>query len=260
MITTIKTLLAPASFSLLGMALLVGVALRRVKQGRYRQLGHWWNGIWLLVYILLSTPTVSEALLASLAHPYSAISTASQGAEAGAIVVLTGGANFHDFGNQRLAVASHSTTLRATEAARVYHLLTNRPLIASGTRDVRRGAKSADALALGAALTTLGVPSAQLVFEMRSMDTHESAIEVAKWCDERGIRKVVLVTSAYHMMRSIAVYRASGIEAIPAPAPVGVPRARGWARVIPNAASLNLSAVCLHEYVGFAYYWFRGWM
>ena len=49
-------------------------------------------------------------------------------------------------------------------------------------------------------------------------NTAEDALYSCRMLKEKGIRRVVLVTSAMHMPRSVTLFQHQGIEVIPAPA------------------------------------------
>src|SRR4029077_17824742 len=62
-----------------------------------------------------------------------------------------------------------------------------------------------------------GVPLPMIWTEEKSRSTHENAVYGAEMLRSRGIRKVVLVTEAYHMPRAERCFRKQGMEVIPAP-------------------------------------------
>jgi len=71
---------------------------------------------------------------------------------------------------------------------------------------------------LGAAvlLQDLGVPRSAILTENASRTTAENARYSRDLLGKRGVRKILLVTSAWHMRRSIMLYRKMGFEVIPA--------------------------------------------
>ena len=85
---------------------------------------------------------------------------------------------------------------------------------------------------------------------------------VAPLLAELGAERVLLVTSALHMPRSVATFRTVGIEVTPAPTDFKVVRDPGGSRAkrwLPNAEALHESTLAIHEYVGQLAYWLRGW-
>ena len=101
-------------------------------------------------------------------------------------------------------------------------------------------------------LEVMGVPARAILTEEASRDTFENASFSQAVLAGKGIKRILLVTSAYHMRRSEALFRASGFEVIPAPtdyqrlvAPPLVPR---W---LPTAEDLETTSLAIHEYVGY---------
>jgi uncharacterized SAM-binding protein YcdF (DUF218 family) len=115
-----------------------------------------------------------------------------------------------------------------------------------------------------------GVPREAVWLEDQSQNTYENALYSARLLRQKGITHVILVTSAMHMPRSMALFRAQGIDPIPAPADFTVTRA-GWAELasspsavlvnsLPNASSLALTTNVLKEYIGLLAYRLKGWL
>lgn len=65
-------------------------------------------------------------------------------------------------------------------------------------------------------LISLGVPSNHIITETKAKNTHENALYTKQLLDSLGIPKtIVLVTSAYHMRRSIACFKKEGFIVTP---------------------------------------------
>jgi uncharacterized SAM-binding protein YcdF (DUF218 family) len=86
-----------------------------------------------------------------------------------------------------------------------------------------------------------------------------------------GIQKVLLVTSAAHMPRSVALFEHEGIEVVPAPVDFTVTRegmnnlaSAGWQSTLisflPNTSSLGLTTNVIKEYLGIWMYRLQGWL
>ena len=93
---------------------------------------------------------------------------------------------------------------RVWYAARLFHAGKAPLLLLSGGSDPQRHAFS-EARAMAVFLQDLGVPAPALVLEEDSRNTLENAAFSAKLLNERGIRHVLLVTSALHMPRALAL-------------------------------------------------------
>lgn len=117
-------------------------------------------------------------------------------------------------------------------------------------------------------LKFLGVPDAVLIQEPTSLNTRQNAVNVKKILDEQKIRRILLVTSAMHMPRSLAIFRKLGIDTIPAPTDFRItyassvpPSFQGFLlSALPSAEQLAYTTKALKEYVGLIVYWLRGWV
>jgi uncharacterized SAM-binding protein YcdF (DUF218 family) len=63
----------------------------------------------------------------------------------------------------------------------------------------------------------MGVDSADITIENETRNTHESAVEVKKLLETMNVPSsdCLLITSAFHMRRSLACYRKVGLELQP---------------------------------------------
>lgn len=103
-------------------------------------------------------------------------------------------------------------------------------------------------------LIDLGIPPGRVVAEAGSRDTAQNARNTADLCRSRGIARPVLVTSAFHMGRSLARFGKEGIHAVPAPTSF-----RTWpgkryvaADWFPSAGSLRDASLAVREYLAVA--------
>jgi len=106
------------------------------------------------------------------------------------------------------------------------------------------------------------IPSTAIQIESGSINTRENAIRSYQILAPRGIRRIILVTSALHMPRAAGAFRQAGFEVIAVPADFRT----GWGeanlveRWLPSADNLFASDAALHEWLGIAIYRLRGWM
>lgn len=90
-----------------------------------------------------------------------------------------------------------------------------------------------------------------------STDTYESALQLAPILAKRGAKNIILVTSASHMLRALAAFRARGIDAIPVPV-LNVPYGLGVRMALPSLTGLTLSTYALYEMYALAGYLITG--
>ena len=128
-----------------------------------------------------------------------------------------------------------------------------------------------EAEAMADLLRTIGVPAEALWLEEASFNTYENALLSKPILEAQGADRVILVTSALHMPRAVAIFRKQGIEVVPAPTDYLVTQA-DWEHylqpdpavqlfnLIPSADDLELTSQVLKEYIGIAIYRLRGWL
>jgi uncharacterized SAM-binding protein YcdF (DUF218 family) len=104
------------------------------------------------------------------------------------------------------------------------------------------------------------VPAAAIVREAKSRNTRQNAMLTKVIMEQRGFHRILLVTSAFHMKRALATFRAVGIEVIPAPTDFEA-SAKEFAVLqwLPDAEALFQATYALKEYIGIVVYRLRGW-
>ena len=120
-------------------------------------------------------------------------------------------------------------------------------------------------------LGVMGVPAEATLLEEKSLNTYENAVFTKKLLDEAGIERVLLITSASHMPRSVAIFEKQGIQVIPAPTDFYVTEidtgsdslALDWSNalfhLIPQSSYLSMTSLAMKEYIGQVVYTLRGW-
>lgn len=241
-----ETLLLPPAATL--WLFLLGTALRRrwPRAGRTMQVAAF---AWLW---LASTPCVGGALLQSLQnHP--ALPAAGPLPPADAIVVLSAEADARadEYGG---AVAGAMTMQRLRYGAMLQRR-TRLPLLVSGGVP-GTGLPSLAALMARAATEEFAVPVRWI--EDRSADTRENARFSAELLRNDGVRRILLVTSAWHMPRSLACFRREGLDVTAAPTAFRGPAYEDWTSLVPRWSGLRDTSLAVHEYGGRIWYWLFG--
>ena len=197
--------------------------------------------------LLLSNGQVADAILRPLErrHP---VYTVQPGFVPAHVVVLAGG----HFANPALPVVSRlgpDTLARLAEGIRIQRLHPESRLILSGGAVF--GASSSSAAAMADVAVALGVARTRILLEDHSRDTHDEAERIRKMV---GDAPLVLVTSAVHMPRSMALFRKVGLRPRPAPVAhrvthdgIGNPNPTAW---VPRPDRLADISAAVHEYLG----------
>lgn len=175
-----------------------------------------------------------------------------------AIVVL-GGSTANGRTNWFEPYDSASAIARVDNAALLYKAHRAPVIVVSGAA-LDGGISEAQMMAN--ALKQQGIPDNALILESASYTTYENGVLTIRELKQRNIKRILLVTSALHMPRSMAVFRKLGITVIPAPsAPqIVVPSDPQFSFWQPNLRVLSASRSIVKEYVGLLVYWVRGWI
>ncbi|NYT86640.1 YdcF family protein [Pollutimonas harenae] len=188
-------------------------------------------------------------------HPYTEASSAPT---AQAIVVL-GGHTANGRRNWFEPYDKETAIARIDKAAALYKA-GRAPLIVVSGAALEGNVSEAQIMAH--ALEQHSIPRSAIIMESRSFTTHENAIYTAETLKQHHIQHILLVTSALHMPRAMAVFAKQGISAIATPlAPqIVVPDDPGFSFWQPDMRSLTASRSIVKEYVGLLVYWLRGWI
>ena len=113
-------------------------------------------------------------------------------------------------------------------------------------------------------LDKVGFPMEDLWVDRQARNTYENAVFTKKILRENGLldEPFILITSARHMRRSMAIYKKQGMNFIP----FSVDRNSGPRKfevdhlLIPTSGTLNKWGDLMHEWVGYTSYWFAGYL
>ena len=219
--------------------------------------------VWLMLALswMLATEPVRDALTRPLEFRYPALNltdvSAARFADAPSAIVLLGGGiyeNAPEYGGQdELARHALARTVFAAELAR--H--TGLPVYATGGKALTHESGSEGAI-MRRWLIRLGVPRGMVYAETEAVNTWRNAVDMQRILESAGIRRVVLVTSAWHMPRSVWCFERQGMKVIPAPTDyftrMSAYDERSW---FPRWNTFAESCEALHEYLGLLWYHLR---
>jgi uncharacterized SAM-binding protein YcdF (DUF218 family) len=115
-------------------------------------------------------------------------------------------------------------------------------------------------------LTEWGIPRQRLITETDSRNTYENAINTRPLLEAMKARRILLVTSGFHMPRAFGVFRKAladtGIEIVPCSADILVTESISPTALslLPSASALGGTQLALHEHLGHFTYGLRGWL
>jgi uncharacterized SAM-binding protein YcdF (DUF218 family) len=182
---------------------------------------------------------------------------ATQGAPDG--IVVLGGSIDADLSVARGTAAVMAAAGRLVEAAALAHRYPNARVILSGgsANLIAPDAREADYAA--ALFESLGVSRERLVMERRSRNTQENAEFSKAIAAPKSGERWLLVTSAYHMPRSVGLFRKAGFAVEPYPVDWRTGKGADILRFSPRALEgLERTDIGIREWIGLAAYWVTG--
>jgi uncharacterized SAM-binding protein YcdF (DUF218 family) len=215
-------------------------------------------GLLLVGFAMLSIYGIDYLLARPLVAGYRPFTPAQVLPGSTVIVLLGAGSNpAVDWSGNHVSVTGSIEAARTLEAARVFRMAPDATIISSG--GPAGNLYDSSAATMARLLERLGVPSTRIVLESRSTNTHDEAVLIKPMLDRMRARQVILVTSDLHMRRSLATFRAAGIDPVPAIAR-DPDEAYGWLWwILPTDNGIEYCAAMMHEYAGLVVYGLRGW-
>lgn len=196
--------------------------------------------------------------------------------KADAIIVLGGGTVTKAYPRQMVEVNGGGD--RIIYAAKLYHEGAADLILTGGSHILwRDGAVETDtgvsspASEIAELLGSFGVPEDAILIQNVSLNTYQESVEDAKILKERGISKILLVTSAAHMRRAVPLFEKQGLEVIPAPVDFSFSdqewenllrfdATTAYSFILPTIGNMETLQNALKEYFGYYVYRFRGWI
>lgn len=165
------------------------------------------------------------------------------------LVVLGGGAtldtpNLHSKGHL-LPIAAN----RLLTCMQLYHQL-RLPIILSGGQVYKT--TGCEAIIARKILLDMGVPNNKIFIEDKSLNTTENARYIKKILNQYHFQQPILITSAFHLPRSIQQFNKVGIVVTPYPADyhTNVSQRFSFRKLVPSSEALNEVSLALKEYIG----------
>lgn len=231
--------------------LLLAAALVLLWTGRRHRLGLWLATASFVLLVLFGFWPLPSGAMWQLERTYPALLTPEAGvARPPEVIVVLGGGVSDDHGIPPHDRLSWSALSRVVEGVRLARSFPEARLLFMGgsvTND------EPEAAVMRRVARDLGVAAERIDVETASRDTDDQARHAGRTL---AGRRVVLVTSAFHMPRALALFEAHGLAPVPAPTGYFVDEESGvdlW-DFAPSGADLELSQLVMKEWLG------RAWM
>lgn len=236
-------------------AVLCVVGLALVMLNRHR-IGTWLVSVGVLLYLVLGYSPLSNVLLLTLTErfpPWQENGRAPDG------IIVLGGTIDSDSTVARKSLELNSAGERVTAMLELARRYPQAKIVFTGGASSLLEQGLSEAPVAGDVLRRFGVAPERVVLETDSRTTEENATFTRRLVNPKPGERWLLVTSAWHMPRSIGVFRKSGfdVEAYPVDW-----RTRGWidaSETFDDAADgLSRADNAMHEWVGLLSYRLAG--
>jgi uncharacterized SAM-binding protein YcdF (DUF218 family) len=148
---------------------------------------------------------------------------------------------------------------RFIETLRLARQFPQARILISGGDGSLSGTYDGDAVVGSRFFDTFGVPPDRLIRDTESRDTFENAAKTEELLAANGLNGCLLVTSAFHMPRSVGLFRKLGIDVLPWPTDF---RTTGQAALALDftqpSTNSQLTTTALREWTGLLFYYLAG--
>lgn len=179
-----------------------------------------------------------------------------------AAIVLGGSLRYYDEATKR-PVYSLSVD-RLMQAIALYKSGKVKQLILSGGSGMVLQPDEKESVILYKVLMESGIPSGAVLLENESRNTHENAVYTAALIRNhfKTDSRFLLITSAFHMRRSLACFNKTGLEITPFPVDekAGSRPLSPDNTIVPDAQCLVSWDMLMHEWFGILTYRFAGYI
>lgn len=223
-----------------------------------RRLGLWLAGFGLAALVAAGFLPVGNYLVLPLEERFAGQALPEPGVEVTGIIILGG---FEDgwVSAGRGGLAVNESAERLTEGVRLAKRWpAARVVFTGGVAGLLADGVTA-AGPVGAFLEDVGIDAGRIVLEAEARNTWQNAVNVRNLVKPSAGETWVLVTSAYHMPRSIGVFRKAGFEVIAAPVDFRTRDAGDLLRLFETIpAGLQRLDLGAREWIGLLAYWLTG--
>jgi uncharacterized SAM-binding protein YcdF (DUF218 family) len=150
---------------------------------------------------------------------------------------------------------------KASAALLLYRAGKGEVLIVAGGNQPWSPSEQPEAESIQTLLLEWGVPVSAIVLEGTSRNTRENAVNSRALLEKLDCNRPLLVTSAAHMVRSVAAFEKLGVDVFAVSADVRVIRKSTLAVLdfLPDAVALLMTTDAMREWLGRRVYEWRGW-
>ena len=218
----------------------------------WRRAGRWLTASAVVLAVLVSTIPVSGWLMTELENRFPVTTRLPERVDG---IISLGGIVNQFVSQARGQVSVGDPVERLTELAGLAQKYPEARLIFSGGSGnlFKTDVKEADVL--NPFLEQIGLDPARVTFDNRARNTFENALLVREIANPQPGENWILITSAFHMPRSVGCFRQAGWTIIPYPVDFHT-TGEGEFGFFPDfSGRLNGLNLAVHEWLGLIFYW-----
>lgn len=219
---------------------------------RFRRSGLSLIGLGLFVLVLSGFTNLGEVLMQPLENRFARPAEAPQ--DVSGIIVLGGGIDGVVSGARGVEELNAGGD-RFVEAARLARRYPEARIVVTGGHGTLTRMGETDAIVARRLYDGLGLDPTRLLFEGESRNTEENAQFTRELLQPQAGQRFLLVTSAFHMPRSMGLFRKAGIDVIAWPVDYRTTGER-WleAELFNPPSNMDVLSFAIREWVGLAAY------
>ena len=223
-----------------------------------RKLYLFFLGLGLSYLWLSSLPVTADALCSSIESRYAPVSL--QDVEPCDAIIVLGGVLGQAL-PPRIEPDLGEAADRILTAARLFHAGKAPYIIVAAGNLPWASVVRPEAELIQDLLVEWGVPESAVILDTQSRNSYENVVNTLKILNRRGFSRVLLVTSAMHIPRVMAVFAKVGIDARPVPTDYQCVKTdhRTALDFLPDVDALRQTTMVLRELIGMEVYRLRGW-
>jgi uncharacterized SAM-binding protein YcdF (DUF218 family) len=176
--------------------------------------------------------------------------------------IVLGGAG-HVFEADTNRIFLNASANRVLDAVQLYKMGKIEKIVYTGGAGNLMGKKLSEAVYIHKFLKQMGIPDSAILMEKASRNTYENALFTRNLLKKENLASAskLLITSGYHMKRSMACFEKQGLKCTPfSTEPKLSNRPYAFDAFLPNAESFMLWNTLLHEWIGMISYKAAGYI
>ncbi len=243
-------LFAPANLLLLLLCLAAVLSWTR-----WRRVGRWVISFAALLGLAFATLPAGQQMMLVLENRFPVVTELPPRVDG---IIAIGGVVNQFVTRSRGQVALGGSVERLTEFAFLARRFPEAKLVfTGGSGDLfRQDLKEADVLK--PFLDFLGLDTDRVILESQSRNTHENAVLTRKLVNPGADETWIVITSAFHMPRTVGSFRKAGWTVIPYPVDFKFAGDERFALSFNLGAGMASLNGGLHEWLGLVFYWLSG--